>query len=91
LREEHRLRVFENRLLRRIFGPMRDEVIGVEKTTYKYHSGDQIKKMRWVGCVACMGESRGAYRVVVGSSGERRPLGRLRHRWENNFKWPLEK
>jgi hypothetical protein len=77
LREEYRLRVFENRLLRRIFGPKRDEVMGEWR---KLHNGElhnlysspdiirQIKsrRMRWAGHVACMGEGRNVYRVLVG-------------------------
>jgi hypothetical protein len=77
LREEHRLRVFENRVLRRIFGPKRDEVMGEWR---KLHSGDfhnlysspdiirQIKsrRIRWAGHVACMVEGRKVYRVLVG-------------------------
>jgi hypothetical protein len=74
LREEHRLRVFENRVLRRIFGPKRDEVRGIWRKLYSgelhnlYSSPDiirQIKsrRMRWAGHVACMGEGRKVYRV----------------------------
>jgi hypothetical protein len=57
LREEHRLRVFENRVLRRIFGPKKDEVTGEWR---KLH-----RRMRWMGHVAHMWERRGAYRVLV--------------------------
>jgi hypothetical protein len=85
LREEHRLRVFENRVLRRIFGPTRDEVTGEWK---KLHSGElhnlysspdmirQIKsrRMRWAGHVARMGEGRNVYRVLVGKPEGKRPL-----------------
>jgi hypothetical protein len=77
LREEHRLRVFENRVLRGIFGPTRDEVTGEQR---KLHNGElhnlysspdiirQIKsrRMRWAGHVARMGEGRNVYRVLVG-------------------------
>jgi hypothetical protein len=77
LREEHRLRVFENRVLRGIFGPKRDVVTGEWR---KLHSGElhnlysspdiirQIKsrRMRWAGHVARMGERRNVYRVLVG-------------------------
>jgi hypothetical protein len=77
LREEHRLKVFENRMLRRIFGTRRDEVTGEWR---KLHNGEphnlytspdiirQIKsrRMRWAGHVACMGEGRNAYRLLVG-------------------------
>jgi hypothetical protein len=90
LREEHRLRVFENRVLRRIFGPKRDEVRGEWR---KLHNGErhnlysspdirQIKsrRMRWAGHVACMREGRNVYRVLVGKPEGKRPLGRPRRR-----------
>jgi hypothetical protein len=87
LREEHRLRVFENRVLRRIFGPKRDEVKGEWR---KMHSGElhslysspntirqmKSRRMRWVGHVACMGEGRNMYRVLMGKPEGERPLGR---------------
>ena len=56
----------------------------------KYHSGDQIKKMRRAGHVACMGDRRGAYRVLVRRPEGRRPLGRSRRRWEDNIKLDLQ-
>jgi len=43
--------------------------------------------MRWAGYIACMGESRGVYRVLVGKREGKRPLGRPRHRWEDNIIW----
>jgi hypothetical protein len=99
LREEHRLRVFENRVLRRIFGPKND-VTRVEKTKKEerndlYSSPNivQVIKsriMRWVGHVARMGESRGVYRVLVGKPEGKRPLGRPRHKWEDNIKMNLQ-
>ena len=46
--------------------------------------------MRWAGHVACMGERRGAYRVLVWKPEEKRPLGRPRHRWEDNIKMDLQ-
>jgi hypothetical protein len=83
LRKECRLRVFKNKVLRRIFGPKRDEVTGEwRRLHYKelyalysspHHSGDQ----------------RGAYRVLVGKPEGRRPLGRPRRIWENNIKMDL--
>jgi hypothetical protein len=102
LREEHRLRVFENRVLRRIFGPKRDEVTGEWKRLHNeelndlYSSPNIIwviksrRRMRWVGHVACMGEQRGAYRILVGRHEGRRPLGRPRHRWKDNTKMDLQ-
>jgi hypothetical protein len=56
----------------------------------KRYSGDQIKKMRWVGHVAVMVDRRGAYRVLVGRSEGERPLGRPRRRWEDNIKMALQ-
>jgi hypothetical protein len=47
------------------------------------------RRLRWSGHVACMGERRGAYRALVGKPEGRRPLGRPRHRWENNIKMDL--
>jgi hypothetical protein len=90
LREEHRLRVFENMVLRRIFGPKRGEAMGEWR---KLHSGElnilysspdiirQIKsrRMRWVVHVACMGEGRNVYRVLVGKPKGKRLLERPRH------------
>jgi hypothetical protein len=91
LREEHRLRVFENRVLRGIFGPKRDEVTGEwrrlhnEELNDRYSSTNIIRviksrKMRWAGHVARMGD-RGAYRVLVGRPEGKSPLGRPRRRW----------
>jgi len=88
LREERRLSVFENRVLRRIFGPKRDEVTGEwrklhnEELNYLYCIVRVIKskKIRWAGHVACMGERRGVYRVLVGKPEGKRLLGRPRRR-----------
>jgi hypothetical protein len=100
LREEHRLRVFENRILRRIFGRKRDEVTGEWRKLHNeelhnlYSSPDIIRqvksrRMRWVGHVACMGEERKVYKVLVGKPKGKRPLGRPRHRWENKIRMDL--
>jgi hypothetical protein len=100
LREEHRLRVFENRVLRRIFGPKRDEVMG---EWGKLHSGElhilylspdiirQIKsrRMRWAGHVARVGEGRNVCRVLVGKPEGKRPLERPRRRREDGIKMDL--
>jgi hypothetical protein len=91
LSQEHRLRVFENRVLRGIFGPKGDEVTGEWK---KLHSGElhnlhsspdivrQIKSrsMRWAGHVVRIGEGRNVYRVLVGMPEGKRPLERPRPR-----------
>jgi hypothetical protein len=82
LRDEHRLRVFENRVLRRMFGPKRGEVTGGWRKLYNeelhnlYSSPNTIRMinsrwMSWVGHGARMGEKRNAYRILVGSQKER--------------------
>jgi hypothetical protein len=100
LREEHRLRVFENRVLRGIFGPKMDEVM---REWMKLHNGElhnlyssqdiirQIKSRRmwWVGHVARMGEGRNVYRVLVGKPEGKRPTERPRRRWEDGIKMDL--
>jgi hypothetical protein len=83
---EGRQRVFENRVVKRIFGPKRDEVTGEwrrlhNKELYALYSSPDIipaiksRRVRWAGLVARMGESRGAYRVLVGKPEGRRSLG----------------
>ena len=99
LREELRLRVFENRVLRRIFGPKTDEVTGEWRKLhneelddlYSYCSPNILRviksrRIRWAGHVARMGEKRDIYRVLVGKPDGKRPLGRPRRRWEDNIK-----
>ena len=87
LREERRLRVFENRMLRRVFGPKRDEVKGEWRKLHNEELSDlyslpnivrviKSRRMRWAGHVARMGEGRGMHRVLVGKPEGRRPLGR---------------
>jgi hypothetical protein len=99
-REERRLRVFENRVLRRIFGSKRDEVTGewrklhTEELSNLYFSPNILRviksrRIRWAGHVARVREGRDVYRVLVGKSEGRRPLGRPRHRWENNIRMDL--
>jgi hypothetical protein len=97
---EHRLGVFENRVLRRIFGPKRDEVTGEWR---KLHNGElynlysspsiirqfKSRRMRWAGHVARMGEGRNLYRVLVGKPEGKRPLERPRRRWEYGIKMDL--
>ena len=53
--------------------------------------GDKSRKMRWPGHVACMGEERGVYRVLVGKLEGKRPMGRPRRRWVDNIRTDLEK
>jgi hypothetical protein len=100
LREECRLRVFKNRVVRRIFRPKRDEVTGEwkrlhNKELYALYSSPNIirviksRRLRWAGHVAHMGERRGAYRALVGKPEGRRPLERPRCRWEDNVKMDL--
>jgi hypothetical protein len=98
LREEHRLRVFENTVLRRIFGPKKDEVTGEWRKLHNeephnlYSSPIRMiksRRMRWAGHVARMGEKRNAYRVSVGKPEGRRPLGRPRRKWVDNIKMDL--
>ena len=101
LREERKLRVFENMVLRRILGPRRDEVTGVWRRLHNeelndLHSSPNIvrviksRRMRWTGHVARKGEARGVYRVLVGKLEGRRPLGRPRRRWVDNNRMDLQ-
>jgi hypothetical protein len=97
--EEHRLRVFENRVLRKKIGPKREE----DGSWRKLHNDElhglysspnivrvsKSRRMRWAGHVARMGEGRGAYRVLVGRPEGKRPLGRPRRGWEDNIKMDL--
>jgi hypothetical protein len=99
LREEQRLRVFENSLWRRISGPKREE----DGSWGKFHNDElhslysspnivrmiKSRRMRWAGHVARMGEGRGVYRVLVGRPEGKRPVGRPRRRWEDNIKMEL--
>jgi hypothetical protein len=91
-----RLRVFENRVLRRIFGPKRDEVTreGIilhnEELNGLYSSPNIVRviksRISWAGHVERMGEKRVVYRVLVVKPEGKRPLGRPRRRWEDNIK-----
>jgi len=89
LREERKLRVFENMVLRRIFGPRRDEVTGEWRILHNEELNDvygspnivrviKSRRMRWAEHVARIGEERGVYRVLVGKLEGKRPLGRPR-------------
>ena len=101
LREERRLRVCENRVLRRVFGPKRDEVTGKWRKLHNEELNDlyslpnivrvvKSRRMRWAGHVALMGEDRGVNRVLVGKPEGKRQLGRPRRRWEDNIKMDLQ-
>ncbi|KAJ4433434.1 hypothetical protein ANN_15732 [Periplaneta americana] len=94
------LRVFENKVLRKIFGAKLGEVTGQWRKLHNtelhalYSSPDIIRniksrRLRWAGHVARMGESRNTYRVLVGRPEGKRPLGRPRRRWEDNIKMDL--
>ena len=98
---ERGLRVFENRVLSRIFEPKADEVTGDwralhnEKLYDLYSSPNLVRlirsrSLRWAGHVALMGERGGAYRVLVGSPEGKRALGRPRRRWNVNIKMDLQ-
>ena len=101
MREERRLRVFENRVLRRVFGPKGDEVTGEWRKLHNEVLSDlyslpnivrvvKSRRMRWAGHMARMGEGRGVYRVLVGRPEGKRPLGRPRRRWEDNIKMDVQ-
>ena len=99
MREKRRLRVFENRVLRRIFGPKREGVTGEWRKLHNEELNDlysqnivrviKSRRLRWTGHVARMGERRGVYKVLVGKHEGKRPLGRPRRRWEDNIKMDL--
>jgi hypothetical protein len=97
LKEEHKLRVFENRVRRRIFGSKRDGMMGGwrklhNKELHNLYSSPSIiriiklRGMRWVGHVARMGEKRNVYGLLLGRPEGKRPLGRPRCRWIDNIK-----
>jgi hypothetical protein len=86
LRDERRLRVFENRVLRRVFGPKSDEVTGEWRKLHNEELSDlyslsnilrvvKSRRMRWAGCVVRMGERKCLYRVLVGKPEGKRPFG----------------
>jgi hypothetical protein len=100
LKEEHRLRIFEDSVLRRIFGPKRDEVMGewrklLNEELRDFYSLPSIiriiksRRMRWVGHVARMGVKRNAYRLLAGKPEGKRPLRRPRCRWVDNIRMDL--
>ena len=96
-REERRLRVFENRVSRSIFGPKRDEVTGEWRKLHNEELNDlysspnivrviKSRRMKWARHEARMGRRRGVYRVSEGKPEGKRPPGRPRRRWEDNIK-----
>jgi hypothetical protein len=102
LREERKLRVFENMVLRRIFEPRRDEVTGEWRRLHKEELNDlysspnivrviKSRRMRLAAHVARMGEERGVCRVLVRKPEGKRTLGRPRHRWVDNIRIDLQK
>jgi hypothetical protein len=92
--------VFDNKVLRRIFRPKRDEVTGEWRKLYNEEPRDlysspsiiriiKLRSMRWAGHVARMGKKRNAYRLLVGKPEGKRPLGRPRCRWVDNIRMDL--
>jgi len=101
LREEGRLCVFENRVLRIIFGPRRDEVTGKWRKLHDEELNDtysspiifrviKSRRMRWAGHVARTRKKTGVYGVLVGKSEGKRPLGRPKRGWEDNINVDLQ-
>jgi len=101
LREERKLRVFENMVLRKIFGPRRDEVTGEWRRLHNEELNDlysspnivrviNSRRFRWAGHVARMGEEKGVYRVLMGKPEGRRPVGRPRRRCVDNIRMDLQ-
>jgi len=91
--------VFENMVLR-IFGPKRDEVMGDWRRLHNEELNDlysspnivwviKSSRVRWAGHVACMGEERGVYRVLVGKLEGKIPMGRPKRRWVDNIRMDL--
>jgi len=100
VQEERKLRVFENMVLRRIFGPRMDEVTEEWRRLYNEELNDlycspnivrviKSRRIRWAGHVVRMGEERWVYRVLVGKPEGRRPMGRPRRRWVDNIRMDL--
>ena len=100
LREERRHRVFDNRKLSRISGPKRGDITRERRRLHNVELKDlyspniirvmKSRRKRLAGPVACMGERRDVYRVLVGKPEGKRRLGRPRRRWEDNFKMDLQ-
>jgi len=101
LQAERKLRVFENMVLRRIFGPRGEEITGEWRRLHNDELNDSYsspnivrviksRRMRWTGHVARMGEESGVYRVLLGKPERRRPLGIPRRRWVDNIRMGLQ-
>jgi len=96
LREEHRLRAFENRVVKKIFRPKIGRRRLHNKELNDLYSSPNIiqviksRRMRQAGHAACMDERKGAYMVLVGKPGGKRPLGRPTHKWQNNIRKNLQ-
>jgi hypothetical protein len=101
LREKCRLRVFENRVLKKVFGPKRDEVTGECRKLHNEELNDlytlpnivwlvKSRRMRWTRHVARMGKDRGVHRMFMGKPEEKSPLGRQKGRWKDNIKIDLQ-
>jgi hypothetical protein len=99
--DERRLRMFENRVLKRIFGPKRDKVTGEWRKLHNEELHDlystpnivrmiKSRRMRWAGQVARIGEGERRVQVVVGKPEGKRPLGRPNFRWEDNIRMDLQ-
>jgi hypothetical protein len=87
LREENRLRVFENRVLSRIFGPKREEVAEEWRRLHNEEFHKFYKSRNIVRMIKSLIEDiKYVFRILVGESEGKRPLGRPRHRWENNIR-----
>jgi hypothetical protein len=101
LRVEHRLRVFNKGVFRRIFGSKREEVtggwrkLGYDKLNDLFSSPNTVRVIksisRWAGRVARMWDRKGVYRILVGKPEGKRPLGKLKYRWEYNTNVDLQK
>jgi hypothetical protein len=101
LREERKMRVFENMVLRRIFGPRMHEVTGEWRRLHNEELNDlysspnivrviKSRRMRWAGHVARTGEERGVYSILVGKPEGKRPLGKPRRRRVDNIRLDLQ-
>ena len=86
--------MFEYRVLRKVFGPEREQVTGEWRSLHNEELYDLLviksKRLRMAGHVARMGDKRASYRVFVGTANGKRPLGRPKYRWEDNIKINLQ-